>query len=570
MSALRVTPDERFASIPNEKVNEALSGWEDPEDLFAMRQTRDGEELQGVAASAQIRALYCSDWFWDFCEQVFPHNNLFPDDDRRRSGAPQHFPDWFLFLLVCAAGIAGNCSIKRAVDVISDERTWKDFVADVDSYVPEGMTRLRDLPRRKPDKERRAKATPGTEKTDRTKPRERNLNVVIPQRPRPHADAPTRHHLDHFKLRWRGIEKKHGYRGPIPVGHPDYGMRDKAFRAFRRLGIDQAHAMGILHPEAAWAFRRPDRNSLLGGDGVVFPFSTKHLIGSAARHVTGDKQQVYGSKFTIMSARIDGQYLSRLILDLRHTHKNHPGSATDESAAVLDAMPELCNLAQGGIRGLLFDSAIRGNAVIKLQRDGVHVINYPHAASNPDGGAGKRLNPSRKEKSKLRLVHEHTDQFGLKCEHPIYAVGGELIELITKADGEPAARLLISDGYERRGKPGTYRDYLLVTLDCQRQKVKVRVPLFHTDGPSTSPGDTNWGEVSRVYSPGSPQFKYLYGARNDTEARHADLKARVKYLPRDVLGQELRLLASSVAINAAAWQVHLQAHGERNVIDDTA
>ena len=570
MSALPVTPDERFASIPNEKVNEALSEWEDPEALFAMRQTRDGEELQGVAASAQIRALYCSDWFWDFCEQVFPHNNLFPDDDRRRSGAPQHFPDWFLFLLVCAAGIAGNCSIKRAVDVISDERTWKDFVADVDAYVPENMTRLRDLPRRKPDKERRPKATPGTQKTDRTKARERNLNVVVPLRLRPHADAPTRHHLDHFKLRWRGIEKKHGYRGPIPVGHPDYGMRDKAFHAFRRLGIDQAHAMGILHPEAAWAFRRPDRNSLLGGDGVVFPFSTKHLIGSAARHVTGDKQQVYGSKFTIMSARIDGQYLSRLILDLRHTHKDLPGSATDESAAVLDAMPELCDLAQGGIRGLLFDSAIRGNAVIKLQRDGVHVINYPHAASNPDGGAGKRLNPSRKEKSKLRLVHEHTDQFGLKCEHPIYAVGGELIELITKADGEPAARLLISDGHERRGKPGSYRDYLLVTLDCQRQKVRVRVPLFHTDGPSTSPGDTNWGEVSRVYSPGSPQFKYLYGARNDTEARHADLKARVKYLPRDVLGQELRLLASSVAINAAAWQVHLQAHGERNVIDDTA
>lgn len=60
----------------------------------------------------------------------------------------------------------------------------------------------------------------------------------------------------------------------------------------------------------------------------------------------------------------------------------------------------------------------------------------------------------------------------------------------------------------------------------------------------------------------------LYGGRNDTEARHADLKARVKYLPRDVMGQELRLLGASVAINAIAWQVHLQAHGEKNVIDD--
>lgn len=569
MTALRVASDDRFASIPNEKVNEALSGWEDPEALFAMRQTRDGEELQGIAVSAQVRALYCSDWFWGFCEQVFPHNDLFADD-QRGSGAPQHFPDWFLFLLVCSAGIAGNASIKSAVDHISDERTWKDFVADVDAYVPENMTRLRDLPCRKPDSERQPMAKPGTEKNERTKARQRNLSVVVPLRPRPHADAPNRHHLDHFKLRWRGIEKKYKYRGPIPVGHPDYGMRDKAFHAFRRLGIDQAHAMNILHPEAVWAFRRPDRNSFVGGDGVVFPFSRKHLLGSAAEHVTGEKRQVYGSKFTILSARINGQYLSRLILDLRHTHEDHIGSAKDESTAVLDSLPELCDLAKGGIRGLLFDSAIRGNAVTKLQRDGVHVINYPHAASNPDGGAGKRLNPSRKEKSKLRHVHVHTDQFGLQCEHPIYAVGGELIELVTKADGEDAPRLLVPDGYERRGAPGKRRDYLLVTLDCQREKVKVRVPLFHTDGPSTSPGNTNWGEVSRVYSPGSPQFKYLYGARNDTEARHADLKARVKYLPRDVLGQELRLLASSVAINAAAWQVHLQAHGEPNVIDDTA
>ncbi len=94
--------------------------------------------------------------------------------------------------------------------------------------------------------------------------------------------------------------------------------------------------------------------------------------------------------------------------------------------------------------------------------------------------------------------------------------------------------------------------------------------LLHTEGPRTSPGNTNCGEASRVYSPGSPQSTHLYGARNDTEARHADPKARVKYLPRDVLGQELRLLASSIAINAAAWQVHLQAHDEPNVIDDTA
>ena len=44
----------------------------------------------------------------------------------------------------------------------------------------------------------------------------------------------------------------------------------------------------------------------------------------------------------------------------------------------------------------------------------------------------------------------------------------------------------------------------------------------------------------------------------------------MKHLPRDVRGQELRLLAANMAIDAAACQVHLQAHGLPNVLDDTA
>uniref|UniRef100_UPI00286D549E hypothetical protein n=1 Tax=Nocardioides sp. TaxID=35761 RepID=UPI00286D549E len=165
----------------------------------------------------------------------------------------------------------------------------------------------------------------------------------------------------------------------------------------------------------------------------------------------------------------------------------------------------------------------------------------------------------------------HTNKFGINCEHPIYASGGELLELVAAADGTDQTRHLTIEGHDRRGKPGTYRDYLNVSLDCHGETLKVRVPLFHTDATSNTPsGSANWGEVCRVWPPGSPQFKYLYGARNDTEARHADLKARVRHLPRDVPGQELRLLGAAMAINAIAWQVHLQAHRQRNVIDDTA
>lgn len=57
---------------------------------------------------------------------------------------------------------------------------------------------------------------------------------------------------------------------------------------------------------------------------------------------------------------------------------------------------------------------------------------------------------------------------------------------------------------------------------------------------------------------------------NDTESRHTNIKARAKYLPIDVPGHELRLLGAAMTMNAVAWQLHLQAHGEANVLDDTA
>lgn len=532
-----------------------------------MRQGRDGEELQGIAVGAQIAAIYTSDWFWDLCVRVFPNNDVLPEE--RDGGAPQHFPDWFLFLAMCAAGIAGHATIKSAVKHFRDRSTWVDFVARVDAYVPDGMTRLRNLPCRKPDKAHPTLTRPGTKRNSRTRPRTRSTGVVVPLRVRPTCEPPQRHHLDQFELRWRGIQKKN--RQPFPLGHRDYGLRDKAFAAFRDLAVDQAQAMGVMNPGAKFFYRNPDRNQFVGADGTVMPVPRKTDNATAALCRTGTGKKVFGSKYTIFSTRINSQYMSRIILDLVHTHTKHPGSARTESDAVLDVMPKLRALSNDGVKGLLVDSAVRGQAVIELQRGGLIVVNYPHAQHNPGGGPGRRLNPSRKEKSRLRFIPTHTDATGQPCEHFIYAVGGELLELVGTDDGTDAVRPLRVSDYERRGEDGKVRERLTVEIKCAwAGDFSQEVPLFHADATSTSPSGTNWGEVCRVYPPGSAEFKYLYGARNDTEARHSDLKARVKNLSRDVLGQELRLLAASVARNAIAWQVHLQAHGENNVLDDTA
>ena len=223
------------------------------------------------------------------------------------------------------------------------------------------------------------------------------------------------------------------------------------------------------------------------------------------------------------------------------------------------------------MKGLLVDSVLRGNAVTALQRQGITVVNYPHAQSNPDGGGGKRLNATRREKSHLRTIATHQLRSGHTCNHPIYALGGELVALVTDDHGEPDVEHLTITGYFKRpNKDRTRREYLTVRIPCSMGgDFNEDIALFHTDGNSADP-DYNWGEVIRVYPPSSHEFKYLYGARNDTEARHSDLKARIKNFPSDVPGQEIRLLGAAIMINALAWQIHLQAHGQPNVFDDTA
>jgi hypothetical protein len=559
--ALR-SPEDRFRALTPEQVNAAMV--DDPDgDQFLRCQPRDGEELQGIAKEDQLAALYTSPFFWEFCREVFPNNNVLATG---REGAPQHYPDWLLFLIESFAGVAGISTVGSSVTHFGSRKNWRNFVADVHEYVPVDMTAPHDLPSRKKRNPARPLAVAGTKPNASTVPIETHRPALARKRAHPASRPPAPHHLDYFMLRWRGLRKDGT---PFPVGHPYYGLRDKAMAMFHKVGISQAHAMGILYPGNPFVYDRPDRNVFAGTDGVVMKVGKKDSP-SADLSKTG-VGPAHGSKFTIFSVRISGQYMSRLLLALVHNHKVHPGSYRSESDAVLDVMPELLRLSKGGIRGLLVDSAVRGYAVTALHRQGIRVVNYPHAQSNPDG-KDARLNPKRVEKSQLRCTATHINHLGETCEHPIFAVGGEFMELVMTADGTDAARALEVLDYQHRVSKGVHRERLRLRIpDCAfGDGFDTMVPLFHDNPLSNDPRGKNWGEVVRLYPPGSRQFKYLYGARNDTESRHADLKARVKHFPNDVTGQELRLLGAAMAINAIAYQVHLQAHELPNVIDDTA
>ena len=561
-------------SLTAERLREVLPVTSPAEEKARM--SRQGEDDSTVASDAQIRAIYTSEWFWELAA-MFPNNRLWwggktTDTDRRRGGRPQHYPDYLMLLILCIAGLATVKTVRAARDRIKDPRRWADLVEHVDQYVPEGWTRLGDLAERTYNRRPRRPITqPVGAPPPRTRAlrRRRDNKVTVLRRPAL-PEPPTLATVRYWQLRWRGLNVN---REPVLPGHDYYGIRERVLEKFEALAVEQAQYMGMFDKSQNFVFGKPDRKQHLGFDGVVFSPRRRRNGNNPTVGIykTGEGKTVSGTKYGITSVRRDGMHHTRVIISFHHIHKDLPESYDNEQAVVRDVVPRIHKHADGGMKGLLVDSAIRGEDVTALQKQGITVVNYPYAESNPDGGPGNRLDASRVEKSHLRTVVTHTNDYGATCEHYIFAMGGELVQVLMNGTGEYEIQPLEYLRYlQRPNRDGTRREYHEVRITCAHgDDLKQAIPLFHTEGTSGDPA-FNAGEYVRVYPPRSENFLYLYGARNDTESRHADLKSRLTHLPRHVAGQELRLLGAAVALNALSWQVLLQSYGADNVIDDTA
>ena len=220
------------------------------------------------------------------------------------------------------------------------------------------------------------------------------------------------------------------------------------------------------------------------------------------------------------------------------------------------------------------DSALRK----ELFHVSVGHINWPHAksAEGPKSRTNKksdnRKSDGREERSHLAAARTHKDDAGLDHKHHFYWVGGDLCEATLDVNGNILLTLITPDKYEMRtNRDVTRREYFTFQTTCPNtaKPLTHRVGLFHADGPSRDLVH-NFGEVARVYGPSNPNFPYLYGGRNDAESRHTNLKARIKYLPTDVLGQSLRILTAMVTSNSVSYQWHLKHLGAPNQIDGVA
>ncbi len=541
---------------------------------FQRRQSRAGEADRSMSQGEEARALYTDPMFWTLC-MLLPHNTL--ATLRPKFGRPRDYPDWLLLLIALSANLAGLGSRGAATRYFRDRRVWVDFVHDVDRYVPEGWAQLRQL-----DHEAGKHARSSRRRVPAPKFAATNVVTIKPLREtsRQRSEAltvvpPKEHHLDYFMQLWKGMKKSStGEWVSLDPHHPWYGVREQAMPLFRELAAERAQQMGLLLDTQRFEYKTPDRAQAVGMDGTVFPiprYKQPNKAKGIEKHIVAGRREEIGSKWTLASTRIPNQPSSRLILDFGHTGHAKESAWASEGQAMVAMAKALYERTHGGARLLLADSAMRGKDVVDLQTSGITVVNYPHAASNPNGGAGKRLAADRVEKSHLRTTAMHTDANGQPCYHPIYASGGSLLERFIDADGEANVRTVEVLAYEQREgrNGGSRREYKIIRIDCALAgPFEHRVPLFHTS-PTSSDPDYNWGEVVRVFEPGSEQFAYLYGARNDTEARHNNLKGRIKYMPGDILGQEFRLLGAALVMNAATWQMYLHSLNLPNVIDDT-
>lgn len=525
-------------------------------------QSRRGEELHLVSPLEELRAIYSSWFFWEIASEL-PSNQA----RDQRFGRPQDYPDWLLFLLHCAAGITGISTVRATAALFTDRKLWAAFAGDVDRFVPAGWTKIADLQHKRTKHESRLRPRSGRPRRKRPA----HAENVLAFSPKTSAVAPARHHLTYFGLKWRGRKKVSGRVEPMNPGDAWFGVRQRVFAKYRELAIVQAQLQGLLDPAQPFQWQNPDREQYVGFDGTICPMTDKRASTACAQHSSGgSKRPIYGSKFTIASIRRDGVAGSRIILDITHTGKDPESDFSNEAAATKAMALELMLRAGGGMKGIVVDSVTRGRDLVELQRAGLTVVNYPHAHRNPGSKDGGRLADGRQEKGHLRTVVVRENSIGGTCEHPIYLVGGEVVERFVASDGTPQGRPLQVVGYEQRQGKSARREYLKARIECTLCGTSDHlVPLFHTDPVSQDP-DANWGEFARVFPPSSPEFKHLYGARNDTESRHTNLKARVKHLPADVPGQMLRMLGAMIASNSVAWQLHQQELDQPNVFDDTA
>lgn len=247
---------------------------------------------------------------------------------------------------------------------------------------------------------------------------------------------------------------------------------------------------------------------------------------------------IRGNDFVCFYARGEGPG-TRIVLGLDRVER--PGQEAETAVALIE---RIVSLATAGIQAVAYDGALKGVHIDRvMRRVGLVVVNKLAAAVRNDAEAVMKRRPLG--------TYEH--KVGRKrCTHQLHIENGTVVDVTLADDGTP---VVVGTAVRRQVKrasrsDGSYRFHLGVTVPCRRGDFDLWLSPHATESDHTLP------EHLRLLPPDDPDFKHLYGLRNDSESFNSQFKRTLLVDRAASVGWERQLfdvLGFAVLQNSLTW-----------------
>lgn len=247
---------------------------------------------------------------------------------------------------------------------------------------------------------------------------------------------------------------------------------------------------------------------------------------------------IRGNDFVCFYARGEGAG-TRIVLGLDRVAA--PGQEAETAVALIE---RIVAVATAGIQAVAYDGALKGVHIDRIMRRvGLVVVNKLAAAVHNDEEIVMKRRPLG--------TFEH--RAGRRtCSHQLHIENGTVVDVTLADDGTP---VVVGTSTRKQVKrvcraDGCYRFHLGITVSCRRGAFTLWLSPHATESDETLP------EHLRLLPPEDPDFKRLYGLRNDSESFNSQFKRTLLVDRAASVGWERQLfdvLGFAVLQNSLTW-----------------
>lgn len=355
----------------------------------------------------------------------------------------------------------------------------------------------------------------------------------------------------------------------------DPKRREALLAAFTDLSLQHARERGLLLPDGPGSLTHPHPSRTIYGDGtVVRPIYRRPRTKTITDPDTGEESVLYvhpstgelrdtpfgrfdpsasdyhrhdgpihGNNFVLVFARHPTPG-SRVILGVDRV--DAPGREADTAVALME---RIHTAAGPGITAAVYDGAFHGTHIDQLMRNhGLVVLNKLAAASRVGDTVVNKRRPLG------TYTHQKNGKRGGDCSHTLHIDNGTVIDVALADDGTPVTTSTATRRQIKRFRraDGTHRFSLGIDIDCRHGEFRLWLSPHATDADATLP------EHLRLIPPDDPDFKLLYGLRNDSESFNSQYKRTLLVDRATSVGWERQLfdlLAFAILENSRAWAI---------------